>query len=190
MYVFALPLALEMPFVLSLWLKNPPEYAALFTRLALLDALIESINTPLMAAAHATGKIEVYQSVVGGILLLNLPASWIAVYAGFPAWSVMVVAILLTLAAFLIRLAIVKRLVGFSLRSFAAKVVIPVLLVSILSLALPLASYLVPVRGFARLLLTVCLAVLSIGSCAYLFGFNPQERRLIKNKIAQRLKHS
>jgi hypothetical protein len=90
MYVFALPLALEMPFVLSLWLKNPPEYAALFTRLALFDALIESISALLMAAVQATGKIKAYQSVVGGILLLNLPTSWIAVYAGFPAWSVMV----------------------------------------------------------------------------------------------------
>jgi O-antigen/teichoic acid export membrane protein len=185
MYMFTLPLALEMPFILSLWLKNPPEYAALFTRLTLVDALIDSINSPLMAAAQATGKIKIYQSVLGGILLLNLPVSWIAVHGGAPAWSVMVVAILLTLVVFFVRLAIVKRLVGFSLRCFATQVMIPIVIVSIASLVLPLVSYLRPGYGFGRLSATVCLATASIGSCTYLFGLNPQERRLIRNKIAQ-----
>jgi O-antigen/teichoic acid export membrane protein len=187
MYLFTLPLALEMPFILSLWLKNPPEYAALFTRLTLVDALIDSINSPLMAAAQATGKIKIYQSVLGGILLLNLPVSWIAVYGGSPAWSVMVVAILLTLVAFLVRLVIVKRLVGFSLRYFVTQVMIPIMTVSISSLALPLVSYLRPGYGFTRLLLTVCLTTVSIGSCAYLFGLNSQERRLIRIKITQQV---
>lgn len=71
MYVFTLPLSLEMSYVLGLWLGNVPENAILFTRLALLDALIDSVSYPLMTAAQATGKIGLYQSVVGGILLLN-----------------------------------------------------------------------------------------------------------------------
>jgi O-antigen/teichoic acid export membrane protein len=190
MYMFTLPLVLEMPFVLSLWLKNPPEYAALFTRLTLIDALIDSINSPFMAAAQATGKIKVYQSVLGGILLLNLPASWIALYGGAPAWSVMVIAILLTWVAFLVRLVIVKRLIGFSFRCFITQVMIPIVIVSILSLALPLASYLFLRYGLTRLLLEVCLTTLSIGSCAYMFGLNQQERRLIRIKIAQWFRHS
>ena len=41
MYLFALPLMIEMPYVLQLWLKEPPELSVLFTRLALLDALID-----------------------------------------------------------------------------------------------------------------------------------------------------
>jgi O-antigen/teichoic acid export membrane protein len=35
MYFFALPLVLEMPIILGIWLKNPPEYAVLFSRLIL-----------------------------------------------------------------------------------------------------------------------------------------------------------
>ena len=33
MYLFSLPLMIEMPYVLKLWLKEPPEMAVLFTRL-------------------------------------------------------------------------------------------------------------------------------------------------------------
>ncbi len=58
MYLFVLPLMLETPIILELWLRKPPEYAALFTRLVLLDVLIDSINYPIMTAAHATGKIK------------------------------------------------------------------------------------------------------------------------------------
>jgi O-antigen/teichoic acid export membrane protein len=190
MYVFTLPLVLEMPFVFSLWLKNPPEHAALFTRLALIDALIDSINSPLMAASQATGRIKLYQSVVGGILLLNLPASWAALSFGAPVWSVMVIAIMLTIAAFLVRLIIVKRLIGFSIRSFIKQVLSPLVIVSLSSVILPLASYLFLGYGFIRLLLTIFLAVVSVGSCAYLFGLNRREQYVIKNKITRRFGRS
>lgn len=93
MYIFTLPLCLEMKSILSLWLKNPPEYAIVFTQLVLIDALIDSISYPLMTLAQATGKIRLYQAVVGGILLLNLPVSYVALRFDAPAYSVMLVAV-------------------------------------------------------------------------------------------------
>ena len=54
MYIFSLPLFLEMDFVLRLWLKNPPEMAVIFTQLVLLDVVIDSISFPLMTLAQAT----------------------------------------------------------------------------------------------------------------------------------------
>jgi O-antigen/teichoic acid export membrane protein len=102
MYAFILPLILEMPLVLSLWLKNPPKYAVLFTRLVLFDALIDSISYPIVTLAQATEKIKLYQLCVCGILLLNLPISWVVLLSGSPAYTVMIVAIVLTFAAFLL----------------------------------------------------------------------------------------
>ena len=55
MFVFALPLILEMPYVLKLWLKNVPEYAVLFTILALLDALIDTISYPIVIYGDIDG---------------------------------------------------------------------------------------------------------------------------------------
>jgi O-antigen/teichoic acid export membrane protein len=75
MYLFILPLILELPAVFSLWIKNVPEYAVVFTRLILIDALIESISYPIASLLQATGKIRLYQSLAGGFMLLNLPVS-------------------------------------------------------------------------------------------------------------------
>ena len=58
MWVFALPLWLHMDYVLTLWLKNPPENAILFTRLALFESLINASALPLMTAARAQGKMK------------------------------------------------------------------------------------------------------------------------------------
>jgi O-antigen/teichoic acid export membrane protein len=183
MYIFVLPFFFEMPMILSLWLKTPPEYVVLFTRLALIDVLIESMSFSIMTIAQATGKIKLYQSVVGGVLLLNLPASWAALSFGAPAWSVMIVAIIITLVAFYIRLIIVKRLVDFSLMHFVKRVLIPVASVSLLSMVLPLALYLFFEYGFLRLLIMICLALLSVSLCIYLVGIDSQERYIIRSKI-------
>jgi len=95
MFFFVLPLVFEMPLVINLWLGQIPEFVVLFTRLVLIDALIDSISYPLMTAAQATGKIKLYQSVVGGFLLLNLPVSYIALKLKAPAESVMIIAIIM-----------------------------------------------------------------------------------------------
>jgi O-antigen/teichoic acid export membrane protein len=105
MYLFTLPLILEMPTVLTLWLKNPPTYSILFTRLALVEALIESISFPIISALLATGKIKLYTLVVGSIFLLNFPVSWIALALGAPAYSVLIITAVRLIIASLPKLA-------------------------------------------------------------------------------------
>jgi len=185
MYLFALPLMLEMPIVLSLWLKNPPEYSILFTRLILVDAIISSLSYPINAAAHATGKIKTYQSVVGGILLLNAPFSWIALQMGFPAYSVLVVAIGIAIIATIARLLILKRLVDYSLKQFFKLVLMPVFVISIVSAVLPVMVYYFFVQSILRLFLVTGVSVISISVISYCIGLNREERLWLKEVIVR-----
>ena len=73
MFVLMFPFYYDMPFIIHLWLGSIPKYAVEFARLGLIEALIESITLPISPLADATGKIKIYQIVVGGILLFNLP---------------------------------------------------------------------------------------------------------------------
>jgi O-antigen/teichoic acid export membrane protein len=187
MYIFVLPLVLEMPLLLSFWLKNPPEYVVLFTRLILLDALVDSVSYPIMAAAQATGKIKLYQSVVGGILLLNLPLSWLALSFGLPPYSVMVIAIFLTFFAFLIRLIIVKQLVGFFITQFVREVLLPIFFSAILSIILPTLLCLFIDYSFLRSLAVIGSCFFSICSCFYCIGLTSLEKKEIKIVIMEKL---
>jgi O-antigen/teichoic acid export membrane protein len=187
MYLFTLPLVLEANTVLSLWLKSPPEYTVLFTRLALIDALIDSISYPIMTVAQATGKIKLYQSVVGGILLLNLPVSWVLLLRGAPAYSVMITAICLTFIAFIARLLILKRLIDYSMVYFLKEVLLPVTKISILSAIIPFILYNILETGIVRLLMVAGLSILSVCGFVYMFGLSYQDRRKLRIIILDRI---
>ena len=188
MYVFALPLVLEMETVLKIWLGNPPDYAVIFTQLALIDAVVDSISYPIVALAQATGKIRLYQSVVGGILMLNFPISWIILKIGAPAYSVMVVAVVVTFIAFVVRLIIVRRLANFSIRQFAKNAALPCVLVTILAAIIPMLVRTNFDESFLRLCITTFASVVSVGLFVFVIGMNKGEREMVAAQVKKKLK--
>lgn len=187
MFVFTLPLVLEMPYILRLWLKNVPENTVVFARLTLIDALVTSVTYPIMTLAQATGKIKLYQGVVGGLLLCNLPLAYILLRLGFPPHSVMVGQVMVSVVATIARLVITNRLSHFSLRRFAGKVALPLLLVMVLSAVIP--SFIVWRCGesFLRLCATLSSSVLLACMAFLLFGLDKGERRSVAAGIFRKL---
>lgn len=190
MFVFALPLILEMPYVLKLWLKNVPEYAVLFTILALLDALIDTISYPIMAAAQATGKIKLYQAVVGGVLLLNAPIAFVVLKFGAPAFSVFIVSISVTSLAFIVRLCILKKLINFSFWKFIWNVFIPVFCCAGLAFIIPYFVRNMLDSSFIRLCVTVIVSVICVALSGYFVALSKNERQwivgIIKSKLGKK----
>ena len=183
MYVFILPLVIEMEIVLNLWLKTPPEQVVIFTRLALIESLILSISYPIMSLAHASGKIRLYQGVVGGSLLMNLPVSWISLKFGAPAYSVMVITVVIEIIAFVLRLLIIHKITGMSIRQYTINVIIPVLLVALLSTVVPLFIYHFMNQSIIRLLFIILTSFIGIISFAFIIGMNKNERRLLRKYL-------
>lgn len=192
MFIFSMPLILEMDYVLKIWLSNPPELAAIFTRLALCDAVIASVSYQIMTLAQATGKIKLYQGVVGGILLLNFPISYIVLKLGAAAYSVMIVTIITECVANVVRLLIVKRLTPFSLRKFFTKVLLPILATACASCIIPTIIHFAMPEGFLRFCIVVLVAVLITALCIITIGLSRNERkkvlRMIKSKFFAREK--
>jgi O-antigen/teichoic acid export membrane protein len=138
LFFIALPLLIETETILKWWLKIVPEYTVLFCRLVLINTLIDCISGPLMTAAQATGKIKKYQAVVGGLLLLILPISYILLKNGYPPEITLYVSISISIIALFTRLFIISPLVQLSILTFIRIVLARVLLVSIVSVIFPL----------------------------------------------------
>ena len=183
MYIFVLPLLLEMPIILKFWLKDPPEYAVLFTRLMLFDVLLTSISYPVMTVVQATGKMKLYQSVVGGVLLLNLPVSWVFLLMGAPPYSVLIIAVFFAVAALIVRLLILKRLIDYSIRRFFRLVIAPVLIISAISAILPVLINYFSLQNVLRLCLVTIVSIISIMVCSYVIGLTYGERQKVKDII-------
>ena len=189
MYIFSLPLILEMDFVLKFWLKNPPERAVIFTQMALIDAVIGSMGYPIMTLAQATGKIKLYQSLVGGIQLFNLPISYIALKTGFPAISVMIVAVCITFLAFIVRLFMVNYLADFPLLQFSKKVIFPACLVSVCSAVIPIFIKIFIINRNAEFFAVVSSSVIITSIFILFLGMKREERMGLFLRLKEKRKH-
>lgn len=133
MWVFALPMILEMETILRVWLKTPPAEAMLFTQLALVEALIFSVSFPLTTAARAPGRLKLYELSLGTIQISIFFASWLVLKAGYPAASVFIIAIIANIVMFFMRLFIINKLIDLPIRKYYKEVITPLSLVIILS---------------------------------------------------------
>jgi O-antigen/teichoic acid export membrane protein len=189
MYLFILPLILEMPTVLSIWIKNVPPYAVVFTRLVLIDHLIDSISIPIAVLIQATGRIKLYQSLVGGILLLNLPVSWVVLLLGTPAHYVMIVSLSITFIAVFVRLIIASSLLNYSLIQFFMEVMLPIIMVTVLAMIFPVILCMDLKQNLFRLFLVTGVSIISSCGCMYMIGFNKVERDRITGNIKKYQDH-
>ena len=131
MAVFAIPLILEAPGLLGLWLHSVPAWAVLFCRLQLARTLLEQLFLSLGAAIYAEGNIRLYTLVKTGSGILFLGATWGFYRMGWPPCMMYVAAILfVTLPGGLLALSICVRRLGLSLRDFSFQVLAPCLVPS------------------------------------------------------------
>lgn len=187
MLFFVLPLAFEMPVVINLWLGQIPDHVIWFTRLVLIDVLIDSMIQPVQSAVQATGKIKLYESMTGLLLCLNFPVSFVALKLGLLPESVFVVAIFITIIADIIRLYIAKVQLDFSFFIYIKKVLVPVALVCMISsFPLYLCSNIL-VSGIPRLMISVFLSSITTVISIFLIGLTSDERKYITDIIRIKL---
>ncbi len=184
MWVFALPMFFGMDAILHIWLKNPPPEAALFSRLALVEVLITSISLPIYTLARAPGQMKTYELILGSIQIAIFFVSWYVLKMGGAAYSVYVVAIVANLVMFIIRLLIVRMLVGLPLSPFFHQVIVPVLGVALLSAVPSFAIYLFLPNDLAFTGISVLSGIIFSSVSMYYIGLDKVWRGKIRSIIA------
>lgn len=187
LYLLSLPVLLEVDTVLVWWLKLVPEYTSLFCRLVLVNTLIDCISGPLMTAAQASGKIKKYQTVVGGLLLLNVPISYLFLKLGALPQVTFYVSITISAVALMARLWILRTLVNLSIRLFVYKVIQPIVIVGITSSVLPYITDILIEHTLIRFFSVGLISVLSVIFCIYYLGLTSDEKEFMKQKSIQLL---
>ena len=183
----SLPVALEAPFILDLWLKEVPEHTVIFLRIVLLTTLIDSLSTPLITAMHASGKVRDYQIVVGGLSLLTLPVAYLCFKAGCQPQAALWVGAAMSVASHFARQLLLRRTIGFPMARFLHEVSLRVLLVTVLSAAVPLAVYAVMDNGWSGFFAVCAASALSTTGFSYALGMEKAEKQFVRGKAASLL---
>ncbi len=187
LFVLSLPVLFNTEYLLGLWLKDVPEHSALFVQLFIIFALSESLSNPLVTTQLATGKIRDYQLVVGGLMLLNIPVSYVLLRMGFLPEVTVVVAIVISQVCLWARLVMLKRMIGFPMGDFLRRVCLNVLAVTLTALVLPLLAESFMPDTFWGFAIDVVLCVLSASLTVMFVGCSKAERKEIFSMIHRRL---
>lgn len=188
LFFLTLPILLETEYILTLWLKTVPTDTVVFTRWMIGISLIYSIANPCVIANQATGKVKVYQAVVGGILLMILPLSYIVLKLGAPAYSVFIVHFCVESVAQFARMLMLRKLIDLPLRAYLSHIYAPVVLVVLVSCLLPMYVNHVLPYGLIRFLVVGVTSVVSVGVTAFLLGLTKDERRYFSSKALNLLR--
>ena len=116
---FVIPLWIEMPDILRLWLKIVPNYAVVFSRIILLTVIMSAITAPVYTGLTATGEIKKY-SLFQGFVYLSVPFIFYFVGLKFniPEIAYILVVLSQLLTATTLFIIMRRKISGFNCRSF------------------------------------------------------------------------
>ena len=179
----SLPIIIETPTILSVWLTEVPEHTVNFIRLILVLITFDSLGGSISIAQQATGKIKTYQICVGGIMLMIVPVSYICLKLGTSPESVYIVYFGACVLAHIVRMFIIRSMIKLSIRQYFKKVVIRLICVSSCSVILPLFIYYNLPNTILSFFIVCFSCIVMVIVCVYMLGLEKEERKFVNDKV-------
>ncbi len=188
MLLFAIPLLMNMEFILNLWLVVPPDHSVSFVSLILIFCVLDSIVGPLWISNQATGDVKVYSISVSFILLLNLPLMYLLFCNGFPPEYMLVVRIVIAMVSIVWQLVYSRYKIGLRLSVYMQTVVLPISIVTLIasSVTFVLTDRL---EGWERLVLSTLCTMMLLAFSIYVFGLRKEEKRIVLTFLDRKFRH-
>ena len=182
--VLCFPILFETDFILHLWLgDNIPDYTVIMTRLVLIISMIETFTYSIGCAVNAIGKVKYYQIVICSIMLLIFPIAWIMFKLGMPPYFGLIVYLFTSVVALLSRFYFMDKLLNISAWEYTKKVYYHTVLVSLLSIIIPLVICLIMEEGWKRFLLVCVTAEVANILVIWTMGLDGAEKSFLISMV-------
>jgi O-antigen/teichoic acid export membrane protein len=185
LFLITLPVLLQTEYLLNIWLTEIPKHSVIFTKLLIINSLINSFTNVFDIVISATGKIMEYHLVISGMLLFYVPVSYLFLKSGYQPVVVFYVSILFYSVAALLKIIIVKiKIPQFSAWNFVFSVLGVSVIVAALSFIPPLVIKRYLTETWVSFFIVSIVCLMSTFLCVMFVGLTKQE----KNWFYARLK--
>jgi len=181
--VFIIPLSLELPEVMRLWLKNPPQHVVGLCWIMLAVTFIDTHTHGHGIVIMAYGKVKWYQIILGGFNLLTLPLAYVFCKCGGSVYCVALAGLITWAMLAYGRLYFARRYLHMSIRHWARKIMLPVCVVMTLSVVVGAMPHLVFHSSLLRITLTGVLSNVVLLFLSWAFVLDGEERNFLITKI-------
>ena len=183
--LIGIPVFIDIEYLLSLWLGEYPEYAPTFVRIILIQSWIQTLGIPTVKAMHAIGNIKAMNLMVGTLLFLILPFTYLFFKMGFSVSTVLLLNIIPWLIAIPIRLYLLKVYVNFPFGKFMVQVILGGLLIALSCYSISFLIYKsLTFDGLFRFLVFAALSITASAILIYVFVV-PKNIKLYIKKVVQ-----
>lgn len=155
--LFAIPLALEMPFILTLWLNDVPDNAVALSQLILLLTLVSQYSSGLKSAIQAVGRIKGYFIIMSTLLLATLPITYLCFKGGCPIYYSLIVFVLMEIVSLATRIAMSEKIVGIQSAFFFRNVIVQTIVCIIGGALLPILCHFILNESVLRVIISFLL---------------------------------
>lgn len=179
------PMYAELSFVLDLWLGKGryPLETIFFTKIVLMQTLINSMTRSLVMGIFATGKLKTANLTAGIVLMLILPVTYILLKIGIPLKYAMIVTLIPWFFETLIESTLLHKYIGLSVVKFYRMTYFVVFSIGTIMLLAVSAICFFMEDGWLRFIVVVIIST-TIGSLlTYRFGMTTGMKDMVKSKI-------
>lgn len=179
----AIPLMFETPMILKLWLNIIPEHTVTFFRLSIIGTMFMVLGNTGYTACMATGRIKKYVIVITTLGCLVFPLTWIVYKLGAPVESTYIVYICTYILVDIIRLLLMKELLGFPPMLFIKKVFFKIVIVTMCAVIIPFSIIFWMDSTLLRMFVNIIITFLCVALSSYYLGLTLTEKIFVKSKI-------
>lgn len=182
--IVAVPIWLEMDYVLSLWLgDNVPEYSSAFIKITILGSFVTYSNLMVVKAIVATGNVKQLNMWLAPIEILILPVMYIAMKLGMPIVSVYLLNIVPSVLKFIVNNHLLNKFIGFPALHYFLSVFVKNLFLVAVAIILPYMIHSYMQDGLVRFLIVGFVSVVCTIIMMWFFALNKSAKEQILNKV-------
>jgi len=178
--MLALPVCLEIDFVLKVWLGDCiPAHASTFTIIVIACSYQGNLNAAVSGVVHATGKLRKYQLYCSLVKITSIPIAYLLLRCGYNPESALLSVFLFDIMGHISALFIMRTLVDFSIVDYTRRVITPIVIVFIISLIVTCVIHFSIDNEIIRFVAVVIASILSVGLSSFYIGLETTECHLV-----------
>lgn len=182
LYIMAVPVCLEIDYILHLWLGDVvPQHTANFVVLVILTNFMNNLNAPLSNVVYATGKMRNYQVTFSVINILIIPVAYVALQMGLPPEAAFFSYFVMTMFVQIGCLYVLKTIIKISLTDYFYRLCCPLLIFSVVAIPLPYIIKMSMSVGFYRLGCVTVVTCITAFVSFYCIVLNRKEKNIAVN---------
>lgn len=188
--IFMLPLALELPEVMRLWLKTPPDYTVGLCYCAMIHHLIKSCTVGHLIAVNASGRVAAYQVVLSAVNIFTIPVTIVIGIIWRNVYMMMCAVVILEGVNSIGRILFARRIVGMHAREWLGSVFLPLCFAIILAAAVGWLPHLIMRQTVCRVVITVIACESVLVPVSWVIILSEDERKFMRDRVARFINES